>query len=159
MRNWINLTSLKKTFARSLCGAVLGVLAMSASAAEVMERQLIVAVFSYLDHPAFDIKIGNERVGSTGKFFPFGRPRLKAGVVLAEGSQPVSWMVALAESGTEAVKASNTPKLGGFSADTRYLGVHIYPGNSVEFVLSSAFPVYTARGKAISEQLQRDGAK
>jgi len=153
------LHTLKKVFLRAACGVALGFVAVSAAAAEVVERQLVVALFSYQDRAIFDVKVGAEKIGSAGKFFPLSKPRLKIGVLLAEGPQPITWMVAAEGSGVQAVKARNTPALSGLTADTRFLGVHIYPDNSVEFTLSAGYPVYTDRGKAISDQAQRANAQ
>lgn len=71
------------------------------------------------------------------------------GIPFRLGPQSISWR----DAGTGVTtKAVNQPMLTLEMTKHRYLGVHIYPDNTVELVPDDGWPDPTARGEEINRQ-------
>lgn len=148
--------TLKKVLLRAVVGVTIGFVAQGASAQESMHRPIDVVLFNYHNEQIFDVTVGGVRVGSAGRF-PYSGRRTKVGAHLNDGAQQVTWRIPATDS-SEArnVTARNAPVLTGRTRDSRFMAVHVYPDDSVDIKFSDAFPVYTARGQAISDQYDRN---
>ena len=114
-----------------------------------------VGLKSYLDRPIFDVFVGGQDIGLDGGQ-PHGGPGgLMTGVPMRLGPQTVTWRLD-GPKGTpgngDTVTAVNHPVLTLEMAKHRYLGVHIYPDNTVELVPEDGWPEQTARGEEINRQ-------
>jgi hypothetical protein len=99
---------------------------------------LDVAGHDYLERPIFDIRLNGIEIGSGGA--------LMTGVPIKLGPQVLSWRDA--ETGVT-TKARNRPELKSVDSQFRYLGVHIYPDNTVEIIPERFWPEKTGRGETI----------
>jgi hypothetical protein len=107
---------------------------------------LDVSLFSYLSRPIFDVLVNGIDIGVAG---PFGGGALMTGVAVPLGPQVVTWR----DAGTgEQFKAGNQPILTRPDRKLTYLGVHIYPDSTVEFVPGEFWPERTERGEAIARE-------
>lgn len=108
-----------------------------------------VGLKSYLERPIFDVVVNGRDIGVAGGQ-PHGGPGgLMTGVSFLLGPQSISWR----DGGTGAkTKAINQPVLTVDATKHRYLGVHIYPDNTVELVPEDGWPEQTARGEEINRQ-------
>lgn len=132
--------SLTLMFAPILSGACL---------AKPMTVNLNVVLFSYLSRPIFDVYLGPVEIGVAGKYPRSGRG-IMAGVELGLGRHDVSWRLdgpGYADSGST-VKAANSVVIENVPAEARYVGVHIYPDNTVELTYSRYIPQLSKRGEA-----------
>lgn len=109
-----------------------------------------VALFSYLDRPIFDVYLSGRDIGVAA-----GQPHrgeangLMTGVAVPLGTQIITWR----DAGTgEKFKATNTPVLKSINSEMRYLGVHIYPDNTVEVIPERFWPEKTEKGQEINRQ-------
>lgn len=106
---------------------------------------LDVAGYDYLDRPIFEILLNGIEIGSGGA--------LMTGVPIKLGPQVISWRLGgpkgMAGNG-DTVKAVNIPELKAVDAKFRYLGVHIYPDNTVEVIPERFWPERTEKGEAIT---------
>ncbi|MBV2194546.1 MAG: hypothetical protein KUL81_14530 [Azonexus sp.] len=109
-----------------------------------------VALFSYLDRPIFDVYLNGRDIGVAA-----GQPHrgeangLMTGVAVPLGTQIITWR----DAGTgEKFKATNTPVLKSINSEMRYLGVHIYPDNTVEVIPERFWPEKTEKGQEINRQ-------
>jgi hypothetical protein len=110
-----------------------------------------VSTFDYLSRPIFEIKLNGIEVGSGGG-------ALMTGVAVPLGPQVVTWRLGGPEGMPDngnTVKATNQPVLLRPDAKQRYLGVHVYPDNTVELVPHAFWPEKTARGEEINRQLEK----
>ncbi len=149
------IAMLKKVMLRTLVGVSVGFVALSAGAEETMHRPIDVVLFNYHDQQIFDVTVGDVRVGSAGRF-PYSGRRTKVGARFNDGAQKVTWRLpATNESEAKNVTARNTPALVGRSRESRFVAVHVYPDDTVEVKFSEDFPVYSARGQAISKDFER----
>lgn len=109
---------------------------------------LDVAVFSYIERPIFDVYLN-------GKFVGDGGGGLMTGVSVTLGPQALTWRLD-GPKGTprngDTVKAVNQPMLSQPEKGNRYLGVHIYPDDTVELRSENYWPERTEKGKAIDRQ-------
>jgi hypothetical protein len=110
-----------------------------------------VSTFDYLSRRIFEIKLNGVEVGSGGG-------ALMTGVAVPLGPQIVTWRLSgpegMAGNG-DTVKAANQPVLLRPDAKLRYLGVHVYPDNTVELIPQEFWPEKTARGEEINRQLEK----
>jgi len=109
---------------------------------------LDVAGHDYLERPIFDIRLNGIEIGSGGA--------LMTGVPIKLGPQVITWRLDGADSkgvpfkdNGNTVKAANAPDLKLIDPQFRYLGVHIYPDNTVEVIPERFWPEKTERGEAI----------
>ncbi len=110
---------------------------------------------SYLERPIFDVMVGGHDVGVAGGP-PHGGPGgLMTGVPMRLGPQTVTWRLDGPEGmpgNGDTVSAVNRPVLTLEMAKHQYMGVHIYPDNTVELVPDDGWPDPTARGEEINRQ-------
>lgn len=109
-----------------------------------------VSAISYIERPIFEIKLNGIEVGTGGG-------GLMTGVAVKLGPQSVTWRLDGADSkgvpyknNGDTVKAKNTPILTNVDPSFRYLGVHIYPDNTVEIIPERYWPEKTEKGEAIN---------
>lgn len=113
-----------------------------------------VALFSYLERHIFDVFLNGKDIGLAA-----GQPHrgeangLMTGVKVAVGEQTVTWRLGGPKGmpgNGDTVKAVNLPELKSVDPQFRYLGVHIYPDNTVEIIPERYWPEKTAKGEAIN---------
>jgi hypothetical protein len=114
-----------------------------------MKVVLNVVLFSYLDRPIFDVYIDDGGFGETSGSYPNTGKGVVAGVSLTLGPKKVSWRLDGPE-GTprngETVVNKNALELTDIVPGAEYLGVHIYPDETVEFSTSVGRPDFSAKG-------------
>ncbi|MDR0775370.1 MAG: hypothetical protein LBE81_01855 [Azonexus sp.] len=114
---------------------------------------LDVAGYDYLERPVFDILLNGIEIGSGGS--------LVVGVPIKLGPQVVTWRLGGPKGmpgNGDTVKAANIPELNSVDQQFRYLGVHIYPDNTVELIPDRFWPERTERGEAfIHARKQKNG--
>ena len=114
-----------------------------------------VNLYSYLDRPIFDVMLNGKFIGDTAGPPHRGRGGLMTGVAVPLGEQTITWRLdgpkGMPGNG-ETVQAVNKPILHAPANKETYLGVHIYPDNTVELVPEKFWPNKTAKGEAINRQ-------
>ena len=117
------------------------------SNAEAIE--IDVRTFSYIERPVFDIYCNQKTVGVAG-----GGEQI-TGVRFKLGPQTVTWRLdgpkGMARNG-ETVTAKNAPVIAPPPQEARYLGIHIYPDDTVELIYSAFLPERTERGEILLKQ-------
>ena len=126
-----------------------------------------VALFSYLDRPIFDVYLNGRDIGVAA-----GQPHrgeangLMTGVAVPLGPQVITWRLdGVDDSGKPykdngaTVKAINQPVLSRPDSKTHYLGVHIYPNNTVELIPERYWPEKTEIGQEINRQWESKHGK
>lgn len=112
-----------------------------------------VTLFSYLDRPIFDVYLNGKDIGVASGQPHRGRGGLMTGVAVPLGPQVVTWRLdgpkGMPGNG-DTVKAINQPVLARPDRKLTYLGVHIYPDNTIELVPEPFWPEKTERGQAIN---------
>jgi hypothetical protein len=118
--------------------------------AKTMHGTFEVILFSYLDRTIFEVLVSGFEIGAAGEY-PYSGGASMSGVTMKYGPHKVSWRLGgpegMARNG-ETVRATNEPVLARPPASHRFLGVHIYTDNTVEFVTSVHFPELSERGRA-----------
>lgn len=113
-----------------------------------------VSANSYYGRPIFDITLNGIDIG-------VGGGGLMTGVAVPLGPQVVTWRLdgvdgndkPLSDNG-KTVKAINEAILTRSDPKLTYLGVHIYPDNTIELIPSEHWPERTERGQAIINQAE-----
>ena len=101
-----------------------------------------VSAISYIERPIFEVKLNGIEVGAGGG-------SLMTGVAVPLGPQVITWR----DAGTgETTKAINQPVLSRPDSKMHYLGVHIYPDNTVEVIPERFWPEKTEKGQEINRQ-------
>lgn len=117
------------------------------SNAEIIE--IDISTYSYIERPIFDIYSNKITIGAAGGGSVIAGARLKL------GPQIVTWRLGgpkgMARNG-ETVTAKNAPLLRLPPRAARYVGIHIYPDETVEFIYSEFLPERTDRGEEILRQ-------
>jgi hypothetical protein len=117
------------------------------SNAEAIE--IDISTYSYIERPIFDIYSNKTTIGAAGG------GSVIAGASVKLGPQVVTWRLdgpkGMARNG-ETVTAKNAPLLAPPPSTARYLGIHIYPDDTVEFIYSQYLPERTERGEALLKQ-------
>lgn len=94
-----------------------------------------------------------ERGGDSSTAYPATGGSTISGVQLALGPKQVSWVLDGGD-GTprvgEKIFARNSPTLRDVPPDAVFLGLHIYPDETVELIPTRNYPRETAKGKAIA---------
>jgi hypothetical protein len=164
---------------RRICIAVTGALAVGVSACRARDnapqtqgqrmdkdrREIVyfdVNLKSYLDRPIFDVYLNGRDIGVAGGH-PHGGPGgLITGIPVPLGPQVVTWRLdgpeGMAGNG-DTVQAANQPVL--LRPDTKlgYLGVHIYPDNTVELIPEPFWPEASKRGEEINRRWREKNGK
>lgn len=108
-----------------------------------------VSAISYIERPIFEVKLNGIEIGAGGG-------GLMTGVAVPLGPQVITWR----DAGTgETTKAINQPVLSRPDSKTHYLGVHIYPDNTVEVIPEHYWPEKTEKGEAINRALEKKHGK
>ena len=120
-----------------------------------------VALFGYQDRPIFDVYMNGVDIGvSAGQPFR-GNAGISTGTNVQLGPQVVTWRLGGPEGAPnngDTVKAVNQPIFTDPGEAFSYLGVHIYPDNTVELVPEKFWPESTAKGLEINrEWIQKHG--
>lgn len=114
-----------------------------------------VALHSYLDRPIFDVYLNGVDIGVAAGQPHRGAGGLMTGVAVQLGPQVISWRLGGPEGmpgNGDTVKAKNQPLLTQPDPKKSYLGVHIYPDNTVEVIPEPFWPEKTPRGLEINRQ-------
>ena len=109
-----------------------------------------VSANSYYGRPIFDIMLNGVEIG-------VGGGGLMTGVAVPLGPQVITWRLGGPEGmpgNGDTVKAVNQPTLARPDQKLGYLGVHIYPDNTVELIPSEFWPERTERGQSLIDQAQ-----
>lgn len=115
------------------------------------EIWLNVEVISYIDHVITNIIFNGTPLGVMNRY---GATGTIAGVQIPFGVQTLHW---------ELDGPNGTPRIGEvvtakgplvispeqIPSGTRYLGIHLYPGDTVDFIFSEGIPELTGRGQKI----------
>ena len=113
-----------------------------------------VSANSYIERPIFAIKLNGIEVGAGGG-------SVVTGVAVPVGPQVLTWRLDGPEGmkgNGDTVRAANQPVLVRPDPKMRYLGVHIYPDNTVELSPEPFWPEFTERGRALLQaQRANDG--
>ena len=120
-----------------------------------MTVTLDVVLFSYLDRPIFEVIVGKHDVGVAGAY-PYSGRGTMTGVQFSLGSQKITWRYT--DTG-ETIIAKNTPELKDIPPNARYLAIHIYPDNTVEFIFTEHFPGLSPRGEKFNAEWNRRNGK
>ena len=122
-----------------------------------MKVVLDVVLFSYLNRPIFDVFIDG-KVGETSDAYPSTGGGIFTGVPFALGPKKVTWRLD-GPKGTprngETVANKNPLRLDTVVQGAKFLGVHIYPDDSVELTTSVGVPDRTPRGIAMAQEHRR----
>jgi hypothetical protein len=117
---------------------------------------------SYLDRPIFDVYLNGRDIGVAGGHPHGGNGGLMTGVPVPLGLQVVTWRLDGPEGmpgNGDKVTAVNQPSLLRPDAKLKYLGVHIYPDNTVELVPEAFWPEASPRGDQINREWERTHGK
>ncbi len=121
---------------------------------------------SYLDRPIFDVYLNGRDIGVAGGHPHGGNGGLMTGVPVPLGPQVVTWRLDGVDKDEKpyldngvVVRASNQPILQRSDSKLRYLGVHIYPDNTVELVPEAFWPEASPRGAQINREWERTHGK
>lgn len=136
---------------RTVCTATLGLFLLSACEAKTMTVTLDVVLFSYLDRPIFDVLVSKRDVGVAGEYPRSGRGTMM-GMQFPVGPQKVTWR--FADTG-ETVTAKNAPVLKDLTHNARYLAIHIYSDDTVEFIYTEHFPGLSERGEKFNAEWEK----
>jgi hypothetical protein len=128
---------------------------INACEAKSMKVVLNVVLFSYLDRPIFEVEIDG-KVGETSDSYPNTGKGVIAGVEFTLGVKRVTWRLdgpKGAPRNGEKVVNKNHLELNEIVSGARYLGLHIYPDDTVELTTSVGRPDFTARGLKLVAKL------
>lgn len=120
-----------------------------------------VVLYSFLDRPILDIYLNNEDLGVASKY---GSTSVVTGVTVPIGEQKLTWRLD-GPPGTprngDTVKMKNKVilKASEIPGNASYMGVYIYPDDTVEFTFTGNMPRNSVRGEAIFEELRKNGRR
>ena len=121
-----------------------------------MKVVLNVVLFSYLDRPIFDVFIDG-KVGESSDAYPSTGGGMITGVSFDLGPKKVTWRLdgpkGMPRNG-ETVANKNPLRLESVVPGAKYLGVHIYPDDTVDLIPSVSMPGKTARGIAMRDEME-----
>ena len=113
---------------------------------------LDLVLYSYLPRPIFDVFV-NRKGGDSSGVYPETGGSTISGVVIPIGPQRVTWR--WSETG-ETVAAKNVPTLVDVAPDAKFVSLHIYPDETVEFLTSRHYPRPSPRGEI---EIQKMGGR
>lgn len=112
---------------------------------------LNVSMLSYYERPIFDVKLNGIDIGAAGAPPHGDHAGVMAGVAVPLGPQVITWRLGgpegLAGNG-DTIRAVNIPILARPESKQSYLGVHIYPDNTVDVIPVQYWPTNTDKGDA-----------
>ncbi|MBD8563523.1 hypothetical protein IFU01_04480 [Oxalobacteraceae sp. CFBP 8763] len=139
---------------RHFLGSVAILSAASFCEAKPMKVTLNVVLFNYLNRPIFDVFIDG-KVGRGSDAYPATGAGIITGVPFDLGPKTVTWRLD-GPKGTprngETITNKNPLRLDTVKQGARYLGVHIYPDDTVELTTSISIPDWSARGAAMAQE-------
>lgn len=123
--------------------------------------EIDVVLYSFLDRHIFNISLNDETLGVASKY---GSTSVVTGVTVPLGEQKLSWRLdgpeGMARNGeTVNMKNKVVLKVEDIPAKARYMGVYIYPDETVEFTFAEYMPRNTPRGEAIFEEMKKNGKR
>lgn len=114
-----------------------------------------VSMLSYYERPIFDVKLNGVDIGAAGEPPHGDHGGIIIGVTVPLGPQVITWRLdGVDKNGKpfknngDIVKALNQPILSSPDPKAHYLGVHIYPDNTVEITQERFWPTNTEKGNA-----------
>lgn len=118
-----------------------------------------VMAFNFLDRPILDIHLNGLDIGVASKY---GMSGVVGGVPVPMGPQTLSWRLdgprgtpgngeRVTTQSVIVLKENEIPP------DAEYLGIYIYPDNTVEFIFSKFIPANSARGREVVKELEKNG--
>ncbi|MEH6434569.1 hypothetical protein [Massilia sp. DD77] len=137
---------------RRMVMAGVALLTISACKANPMTVTLDVVYFNYLNRPIFDAFVDG-KAGDRASAYPATGGSTITGVRLALGPKRVTWRLdgpAGSPRLGETVTARNQPALLEVPGDAVFLGVHIYPDETVELIPTHHYPRMTEKGEAMA---------
>jgi hypothetical protein len=116
-----------------------------------------VVLYSFLDRHILDIYLNDETLGGASKY---GSTSVVTGVTVPMGEQKLSWRLdgpkGMARNGdTVNMKNKVILKASDIPGNATYMGVYIYPDETVEFTFTEFMPRNSVRGEAIFEELKK----
>ncbi|WP_370680029.1 hypothetical protein [Comamonas sp. GB3 AK4-5] len=114
-----------------------------------------VNLLSYLERPIFDVLLNGKFIGDSAGQLHRGNGGIITGIPVPLGPQTVTWRLDGPEGmpgNGDTTHSSNTPILNRPDKKFTYLGVHIYPDNTVELIPEKFWPEKTPRGLEINRQ-------
>lgn len=118
-----------------------------------MKVALNVVLFNYLDRPISNVLVDG-KMGFSSRPYPSTGGGMVTGVSVELGPKTVTWRLS-GPAGTprngETVSNKNSLRLDSVMLGAKYLGIHIYPDDTVELITSIAVPEATQRGIAMWE--------
>ena len=153
-----SIPATNKHLSRRVFAAALGLYFFTnACKAKSMKVVLNVVLFSYWDRPIFEVNIDGKVDEASGAYPNTGKG-VTGGVQLALGLKKVTWRLGgpegLPRNGDTLVN-KNRLELVDILPGARYLGIHIYPDETVELSTSVGRPQLSARG--VSEVVKARG--
>jgi hypothetical protein len=137
---------------RFLAGAA-AIVFLPSCAARPMTVTLNTVIFNYLDRFIFDVFIDG-KAGDSSDPYPSTGGSTISGVRLTLGPKKVTWRLDGPE-GTprngETVTARNPLELSSVPPGFTFLGIHIYPDETVELIPTLHYPRATEKGKAMAK--------
>lgn len=121
-----------------------------------------VVMLSYYERPIFEVKLNGIEIGAAD--FPphLGTGGLMTGVPVQLGPQKITWRLGgpkgMPNNG-DTVVAANIPDFPNPGAEYRYLGVHVYPDNTVEVIATKYWPENSEKGAAFLNQWEQKHGK
>ncbi len=117
-----------------------------------------VVMLSYYERPIFDVQLNGIEIGAGANPPQRGNGGLMTGVPIQLGAQKITWRLdgpkGMPGNG-DTVTAANIPDFKDPGPDYSYLGVHVYPDNTVELVPEKFWPERTAKGEAFTQAWER----
>jgi hypothetical protein len=141
---------------RQMLLGISSILFLPACETKSMRIYLNISLFNYMERPIFDVYMsGTYFMGGAANGF-YGAHGIMAMQPITLGEQTVSWKLdgpqGMARNG-ETVNSKNRPVLQDVPKNVKWLGLHIYPDETVELSLSTGSPdeLQTQKGKKIIE--------
>jgi hypothetical protein len=125
---------------------------------------LDVVIFNYIDRPIFDVYLNGEMIGGSAALSksPYGQFGTVVGVKIPFGPQKLTWRLdgpaGTARNG-DTITASNSIILpnDAVTSGSHTLGVHIYPDDTAELIVSNGILEQTERGLTFAKKFQKNG--
>ncbi|WP_426212571.1 hypothetical protein [Massilia sp. TWP1-3-3] len=123
------------------------------------EMRFDVVLYNFFNSHIIDIHLNDSDIGIASRH---GSTSVVSGVVVPMGLQKLSWRVdgragAPRNGETVVIKNKVVLQASDVPANTRYMGVHLYPDETAEFTFSQYIPEVSARGEAILKESEKHG--
>lgn len=119
-----------------------------------MRATLNISLYSYLDRPIFEVYVNGKDFGVAPAQGFYGSNSIMLAQSIALGPQKVTWTLGGPEGmprNGEVIIAKNTPVLKDIPDGAKWLALHIYDDDTIEFTFSKGAPdeLDSARGLKI----------